>query len=112
MPRDSKVYLEDILGAVAKIRRYTHAMSFDQFQADERTVDAVVRNLEIVGEAVKHLGNELRAQAPEIEWRKIASLRDVLIHEYFGVDHEVVWDIIEHKLDPLEEAVRTLAADR
>jgi uncharacterized protein with HEPN domain len=110
MPRDSRVYLEDVLDSIAKIRRYTRDLSFDEFQADERTVDAVVRNLEVVGEAVKNLGAEIRAQAPEVEWKKIAGLRDILIHEYFGVDSEVVWDIVVNKLDHLEDAVRTLAA--
>lgn len=110
MPRDSRVYLEDVLSSIAKIRRYTRDLSFDEFQSDERTVDAVVRNLEVVGEAVKNLGAEIRAQAPEVEWKKIAGLRDILIHEYFGVDSEVVWDIVVNKLDHLEDAVRKLAA--
>ena len=112
MPRDSRVYLEDILDAVAKIRRYTCGLSLDEFKADERTVDAVVRNLEVIGEAVKSLGTEIRTQAPEVEWRKIAGLRDILIHEYYGVDPEVVWDIVSNKMAALENAVRALAAKR
>ena len=108
MPRDSRVYLEDILGAIARIRRYTGGLSKDAFAADDKTVDAVVRNLEVVGEAVKRLLTDLRARRPEIEWQKIAGLRDILIHEYFGVDVDILWDVINNKLAAVEGAVTAL----
>jgi len=108
MPRDYKVFLEDIVGAIRQIRQYTNGFSLQDLSGDRKTFDAVVRNLEIIGEAVKQIPEKVRAQSREVEWKRIARLRDVLIHEYFGVDMEIVWDIIQNKLAPLEDAVRRL----
>jgi uncharacterized protein with HEPN domain len=90
MPRDSRVYLEDILEATRKITVYTAGLSKAAFLEDEKTIDAVVRNLEVIGEAVKKLPEDLRAKHSAVEWKKIAGLRDILIHEYFGLDAEIV----------------------
>lgn len=106
MPRDYSVYLEDILAAIAKIQRYTEGLSLEQFAEDEKTVDAVVRNLEVIGEAVKQLPGDFRSRHPGIEWQKIAGLRDILIHQYFGVDVDILWDVVQSKLTALETAVR------
>lgn len=84
--RDYRVYLEDVLGAISKIRRYTLGMSRESFAADDETINAVVRNREVIGEAVKQLPPNLRALHPGIEWQKIAGLRDILIHQHFGID--------------------------
>jgi uncharacterized protein with HEPN domain len=108
MPRDSRVYLEDILGAIGKIKRYTEGLSKQAFAGDEKTLDAVVRNLEVIGEAVKRLPAELRAREPGIDWAKIGGLRDVLIHQYFGIDVDILWDIIKNKLPALEVSVSAL----
>lgn len=102
MPRDSKVYLQDILDAIEHIQQYTEGYTLQTLTADRRTLDAVIRNLEIIGEAARKLPERARAGHPEVDWRKIAGLRDVLVHEYFGIDEEIIWDVVQNKLPPLK----------
>ena len=97
MSRDWRLYWRDITTSCEKVRRYTAGMDRASFEADGRTYDAVVRNLEIIGEAAKHLPPEARALAPQVEWQKIAGFRDVLAHAYFGIDNAILWDIISTK---------------
>ncbi len=111
MSRDPRLYLEDIYEACGKILRYTEEMSFYDFIDDERTFDAVVRNLEIVGEAARHIPAELRQRYPEVGWSGIVALRNILAHEYFGVDEEIVWDIVQNKVPVLREQVQRILQD-
>jgi uncharacterized protein with HEPN domain len=108
MPRDYKVYADDILEAIGKIKRYTSGVDREAFPQDEKTFDAVIRNLEVIGEAIKKMPEEVRAKHPSVEWKKIAGLRDIVIHEYFGIDVDIVWDIVQHKLPPLETQIRQI----
>jgi len=108
MPRDYKVYLEDIVEAIGKIRSYTASLSLQTFSSDVKTFDAVIRNLEIIGEAIKGVPEDVRSRYTDVEWKKIAGLRDILIHEYFGVDVEIIWDIIQNKLPVLERQIKRM----
>jgi uncharacterized protein with HEPN domain len=102
MPRDFEVYLEDIRQAIRKIHNYTASLTRESFAQDAMRIDAVVRNLEIIGEATKMIPESIRARYPSVEWKKIAGLRDILAHHYFEVDLDIVWDILQNKLPALE----------
>jgi len=105
MQRDYRTYFEDILMAIGKIERYTENLGYEEFKNDELKVDGVVRNLEIIGEAVKKIPAEIRMKYPDVEWNKIAGIRDILIHAYFTVDLEILWGIIEEKLPSFKKRV-------
>ncbi|MEI6604095.1 MAG: DUF86 domain-containing protein [Verrucomicrobiota bacterium] len=92
MSRDPALRLEDIIEAATAVNRYIQGFDFDSFVADRRTVDAVTRNLEIIGEAVKHLPSELTDPLPQIPWRAIAGFRDILAHSYFRTEDSIIWD--------------------
>ncbi len=102
MPRDFEVYLEDIRQAIGKIQSYTAGITRDMFDQDDRTVDAVIRNLQIIGEAAKAIPDAIRAGYPNVEWKKIAGLRDILAHQYFEVDLDIIWDVLQNKLPELD----------
>lgn len=78
-----------------KVGRYTIGLTFERFQADDMTIDAVVRNLEVIGEAAKWIPEQVRSSYPDVHWRKMAGLRDVLPHGYFGLDLRLIWDIVQ-----------------
>jgi uncharacterized protein with HEPN domain len=108
MPRDYKQQLDDILQAITFIREYIQGMDYEAFEADRKTQHAVIRNLEVIGEAARVVPDEIKEKAEGIEWHKIIALRNILIHEYFGVSLKIVWDVIQNKLDAVESACRRL----
>ena len=88
-------YLRDIQDAMEKIALYTEGLTYDEFMKDSKTQDAVVRNLEVVGEATRNLSATLRQRHPQIPWRELAGVRDRLIHDYLRIDHDIVWNNTE-----------------
>ncbi len=108
MSKDYRVYLEDILEAAGKIRKYSEGMDFEAFAGNSLVSDAVIRNLLIIGEAAKCVPAEIKKQHQDIKWKKISGLRDILVHEYSAVDMAIVWDVVTNKLPALETAVRTI----
>lgn len=101
MSRDYRLYLDDIRDACAKVIRYAQGRNQSQFLSDDKTFDAVVRNLEIIGEAAKHVPHDVQEGYPGVKWRKIAGLRDVVAHDYFGLDEDVLWDVIQNQVPAL-----------
>lgn len=105
MTRDTRLYIQDILESIDAIEEYVQLTTEEQFYRNRQVQDAVLRRLEIIGEVVKHLDEDFRNRYPEIPWKKIAGLRDVLIHEYFGVNLKRVWRVIKIDLVDLKSQI-------
>ena len=99
--RQPKLLLEDILDSAQKIISYTSNLSFEEFIADSKTIDAVTRNFEIIGEATNRLPDEIKETKSSIDWSKMRGLRNRIVHNYFGIDHKIIWAIKEEYLNEL-----------
>ncbi|MEK7570852.1 MAG: DUF86 domain-containing protein [Patescibacteria group bacterium] len=106
--RENALYINDIIVAIDTIVGYVHTMSFSEFEDDKKSIDAVVRNIEIIGEASTHISEDLKIQHPKIPWKKMISMRNKIIHEYFGIDNEILWETIQNDLPLLSEKVKQL----
>lgn len=106
--RQPKLLLEDILESAEKIIRYTQSLTYEEFINDGKTIDAVIRNFEIIGEAANRLPEELRNNNEEIDWHKIRGLRNRIVHGYFGINYNIIWSIIEDYLFELISQIKEL----
>jgi len=111
MSEEVRVFLDHILESIQLIQTYTDQLSKDRFLASPQVQDAVIRRLEIIGEAVKNLPAEFREQYVEVPWRQLAGMRDVLIHRYFGVDLELTWRVVQKDLPELEQQIKKILAE-
>lgn len=110
--KDWKVRIEDILEAIERALRYTHGMGEADFVADDRTVDAVIRNFEIIGEAAKRVPAHVADRHPEIPWTRMSEMRNILVHEYHSVDPSIIFDSVRHDLPPLVAPLKALLNER
>jgi uncharacterized protein with HEPN domain len=106
MSRDELMYIRDIAESCEKIMNFTAGLTKTQLLRDAKTYDAVIRNLEIIGEAAKQISGTTKAKMPDVSWRKIAGLRDILIHDYFGIDNNILWDVVQNKIPGLSQTVK------
>ncbi len=109
--RSVKFLVEDILRAADKVKRYTAQMTLDSFLKDEKTADAVVRNLEIIGEAANRLPADFKDKHIDIEWKKIVGLRNRIVHDYFGVDLRLIWQIITHDIPAFASIMERISSE-
>ena len=106
--RNPELLVEDMLNALRKIHLFSEGLDYAAFFRDEKTIDAVVRNLEILGEAARQMPEEFISSHPEVPWRTIAGLRNRIVHDYFGLDLDIVWQIIQNDLAPLQTQLKML----
>jgi uncharacterized protein with HEPN domain len=106
--RDFRLYLSDILDSGRAIQEFVKGLSFEEFCKDRKTYSAVIREFEVIGEAVGKLSDELKIKHPNVEWQDIKDFRNLLIHEYFGVDLEIVWRVVQDDLPALMDAVNEI----
>ena len=105
MKRDMRVYLQDIWESILAVEEYTEKFTEEDFYHNRQVQDAVIRRLEIMGEAVKYISEDFKSKYPEVAWGKIAGLRDVLIHQYFGVNLKRIWEVVKSNLPLLKKEV-------
>ena len=109
--RDYRLYLHDIKEAVEKIEAFTKGFTFEQFAEDVKTVDAVIRNLEILGEAAKHIPKRVKEKHPDVDWKAMAGMRNILAHEYFGVRMGIIWKTIRERLPELRRKIEEILGE-
>lgn len=102
MKRDYFDYIQDILDSIKDIEVFIAGMDFNKFKDDKKTINAIIRSLEVIGEAAKKLPDEIREKYSDIPWRNIIGMRDKLIHEYFGVDEEIIWKVASEEIPALK----------
>ena len=111
MKRDYSLYIKDILDCIERVEEFVGDMNFDEFLADDKTSSAVVRKLEIIGEATKNIPKSITQKYDEVPWKEMARMRDKIIHFYFGVDYEIVWNVIKERLPEIKPTILQILED-
>ena len=111
MSRDYRLYTDEIIESIHRIKEYTKDITFEDFIKNKLILDAVLRNFEIIGEAIKNIPEELLKKYPSIDWKGIKGFRDIVAHRYFSLQLELIWDLIINKLDELEEIAIQILGD-
>ncbi len=109
--RDLRDYINDLVEACEDILLFTKGMSYSDFAGDKKTVNAVIRSLEVIGEATKNLPVSFRSSYPDIPWKQMAGMRDKLIHEYFGIDKQMVWQVVEKHIPDIFPLIKGIPID-
>jgi uncharacterized protein with HEPN domain len=109
--RDYTLFIDDILEAIEKVERYAADSTFEDFSCNEMAVDAVIRNFEVIGEAARNMPEEIKKKYPYVEWKEMIGFRNVLIHEYFGIEIESVWDTVRKNIPELKKHILEMKAD-
>jgi uncharacterized protein with HEPN domain len=109
--RDWRLFLKDICNCVTRIIEYAGSMSREEFFRDSKTVDAVMRNLAIIGEASKKIPADARRKYPAVEWKKMAGLRDIVVHDYFGIDEDIIWDVVAVRIPELKRHLELITGE-
>ena len=104
--REYFLFLEDILRSIEKIERFSRGLTLEELKANDMVLDAVIRNFEIIGEAVKNVPVTIKEKYPDVEWKEASGFRDILIHDYFGIDIEAVQDTIKNNIEPFKQKIR------
>ncbi len=105
------MYPRDIIEAMDDIESFVEGMTLDEFKRDKKTFAACVRNIEIMGEAVKNLPDDLKDEHDEVPWREVAGMRDKVVHAYFGVSHEIIWKTIHTRFDEFRESIEGILSE-
>jgi uncharacterized protein with HEPN domain len=111
MRRSVAHYLSDILQNMRDAEEFIFGMNYEQFKTDKKTMNAVLRSIEVIGEASKHIPDEIRAKHMSVPWKEMAGMRDKLIHDYFGVDAETVWLVVKERIPVLKPAIEEILRD-
>lgn len=109
--RDPKILIDDILESAKKIKEYISGLDFDSFLRDDKTLDAVIRNFEIIGEAARNFPNDFRSTYSQLDWERIIGFRNRIVHDYMGIDYSIVWEIIKYYLPRLINELEKISDD-
>jgi len=110
--RSYKLFIEDILSAINKVEDYIKDLTYEEFLNDNMRIDAVVRNLEIIGEAAKYVPADIKEQYADIPWKRMMGLRNIVVHEYFGIDFSIIWNIASINMPELKPEIELLLKNK